>query len=38
LALELGFSSSQHFAAAFKRATGKTAGEYRRGDLEREKS
>jgi AraC-like DNA-binding protein len=30
LALELGFSSSQHFAATFKRLTGTTAVEYRK--------
>ena len=29
LALELGFSSSQHFAATFKRLTGETAQGYR---------
>lgn len=29
LALELGFSSSQHFAAAFKKATGQTAQQHR---------
>ena len=30
LALELGFSSSQHFMATFKRLTGETAVGYRR--------
>jgi AraC-like DNA-binding protein len=34
LALELGFSSSQHFAKMFKRVAGTTALEYRRGRLQ----
>jgi len=31
LAIELGFASSQHFAARFRRETGKTPSEWRGG-------